>query len=323
VEQIYAARPRNIGWQLSSQADFAAIIALTGFVVQLVGFSGLRWNVAVPHLGATIVLAIIRSWLRRGLAEVPPSITFHSGEAPMRSWQLALAPHGLTDLCARFVPDPRASLVLTEELGKHARCASYDPEYDISDLASLYHTADNIWRNNIFRNVSEDSVDFSGEEDCEEVGERLQQAMCKVLGALSTSGETFAWNVGAELIRHDHLKRSSKLYLDPRKDYEDRWKDRGTVRVQYEIPFQRNSTSSERIAASCQVKALHALYHYSQRFEEGVSRKEEIGRYRRDPVVGTPLETINGERPDPLGEWMPRCSRRALQTRNLAQERWT
>ncbi|KAK1766329.1 hypothetical protein QBC33DRAFT_611985 [Phialemonium atrogriseum] len=51
----------------------ATVTSLCGFVVQFVGLRGMNWTVSVAQLAATILMAVLRSLVRRNLAESPNS----------------------------------------------------------------------------------------------------------------------------------------------------------------------------------------------------------------------------------------------------------
>jgi hypothetical protein len=50
-------------------------LAVTGYIVQFVGFRALHWSATVVQLGITLVITGIRAWVRRGLAGEPNLIS--------------------------------------------------------------------------------------------------------------------------------------------------------------------------------------------------------------------------------------------------------
>ena len=50
---------------------FATVTAVIGFVAQFVGLRALHWSATVFQLGFILIMTIIRSWVRRGLAADP------------------------------------------------------------------------------------------------------------------------------------------------------------------------------------------------------------------------------------------------------------
>ncbi|KAH6848117.1 hypothetical protein B0I37DRAFT_376732, partial [Chaetomium sp. MPI-CAGE-AT-0009] len=54
-------------------------VGLCGFIVQFTGLRGMHWSASVAQLGATVVMAILRAWVRRDLAELPRALPLVSG----------------------------------------------------------------------------------------------------------------------------------------------------------------------------------------------------------------------------------------------------
>jgi hypothetical protein len=52
-------------------AVIGALTSVCGFVTQFAGLRGMHWSAAIMQLGATLVMTILRIWVRRGLAERP------------------------------------------------------------------------------------------------------------------------------------------------------------------------------------------------------------------------------------------------------------
>ncbi|KAF4439272.1 Serine threonine- phosphatase 6 regulatory ankyrin repeat subunit B [Fusarium acutatum] len=53
----------------------SSLLAVTGYIVQFVGFRALHWSATVVQLGITLVITGIRAWVRRGLAGEPKLIS--------------------------------------------------------------------------------------------------------------------------------------------------------------------------------------------------------------------------------------------------------
>jgi len=49
------------------------MVSLCGFVVQFIGLRGMHWSASIAQLGAVFFMAILRSYVRRGLARPPKS----------------------------------------------------------------------------------------------------------------------------------------------------------------------------------------------------------------------------------------------------------
>ena len=52
----------------------SAILAFSGFVVQFVGLSALHWSATILVLGVSLIMTVLRAWIRRGVANDPRSI---------------------------------------------------------------------------------------------------------------------------------------------------------------------------------------------------------------------------------------------------------
>ncbi|KAK4122032.1 hypothetical protein N657DRAFT_682498 [Parathielavia appendiculata] len=61
------------------KAVAGTIISICGFIVQFVGLRGMHWSVSIAQLGATVVMTILRAWVRRNLAKNPGSQPLLSG----------------------------------------------------------------------------------------------------------------------------------------------------------------------------------------------------------------------------------------------------
>lgn len=60
-------------------AAIAALFSLLGFLAQFLGFRGLHWSVTVSQLVATVVMTILRAWVRRNLIHKPQYFKIESG----------------------------------------------------------------------------------------------------------------------------------------------------------------------------------------------------------------------------------------------------
>ncbi|KAF7524027.1 hypothetical protein G7054_g11554 [Neopestalotiopsis clavispora] len=56
---------------LELKTTVGTIIGLCGFIVQFVGLRGLHWSASIAQLGAVLLMAGFKAWVRRGLAEPP------------------------------------------------------------------------------------------------------------------------------------------------------------------------------------------------------------------------------------------------------------
>ncbi|KAH7318070.1 hypothetical protein B0I35DRAFT_478607 [Stachybotrys elegans] len=56
---------------LQTKTIVGTMISLSGFIIQFVGLRGMHWSVSIAQLGAVLVMAGLRAWVRRGLANPP------------------------------------------------------------------------------------------------------------------------------------------------------------------------------------------------------------------------------------------------------------
>lgn len=63
------ALEKLVSWLTRFRASAASLIAVTGFVLQVVGLAVLHWSATVTVLGTSFSMACIRAWVRRGLAK--------------------------------------------------------------------------------------------------------------------------------------------------------------------------------------------------------------------------------------------------------------
>lgn len=54
------------------------LLGICGFIVQFTDLRGMHWSASVAQLGAIMVMASLRAWLRRNLAEKPEAIPLKS-----------------------------------------------------------------------------------------------------------------------------------------------------------------------------------------------------------------------------------------------------
>ncbi|KAF8253393.1 hypothetical protein K440DRAFT_516671, partial [Wilcoxina mikolae CBS 423.85] len=52
-------------------ATFGSFATVLGFIIQFVGLRAMHWSATVAQLGATLIMTVIRSWVRRGLSVDP------------------------------------------------------------------------------------------------------------------------------------------------------------------------------------------------------------------------------------------------------------
>lgn len=71
VYSRFWASARAIFTSAEFWTSFGALVSLCGFVAQFVGLRGMHWSASVGQLGATLLMTILRSVVRRGLAERP------------------------------------------------------------------------------------------------------------------------------------------------------------------------------------------------------------------------------------------------------------
>ncbi|KAH7161737.1 hypothetical protein EDB81DRAFT_642681, partial [Dactylonectria macrodidyma] len=57
------------GTRLALETVVGTVLGLSGFILQYVGLRGMHWSVLVAQLGAIIVMAGLRAWVRRGLVK--------------------------------------------------------------------------------------------------------------------------------------------------------------------------------------------------------------------------------------------------------------
>ncbi|RYP50204.1 hypothetical protein DL768_004225 [Monosporascus sp. mg162] len=57
----------------------ATMVSVCGFIVQFTGLRGMNWSASVAHLGATVLMTVLRAWVRRNLAGNPKALPLVSG----------------------------------------------------------------------------------------------------------------------------------------------------------------------------------------------------------------------------------------------------
>lgn len=67
----YLAEDEALSRSTEALVMFATGCSLTGFVLQFIGLRGLHWWVTVAQMGATLVMTVLRAWIRRDLAGKP------------------------------------------------------------------------------------------------------------------------------------------------------------------------------------------------------------------------------------------------------------
>ncbi|EAQ92038.1 hypothetical protein CHGG_00273 [Chaetomium globosum CBS 148.51] len=73
LERNSASEEPSVGTAVEVTTTVATVLTLCGFVVQFVGLRGMDWTVAIAQLAATLLMAALRSLVRRNLAERPNS----------------------------------------------------------------------------------------------------------------------------------------------------------------------------------------------------------------------------------------------------------
>ncbi|KAL3608925.1 hypothetical protein FPOAC2_03936 [Fusarium poae] len=68
-ESIKGKADAKLPWDRDIRAIVALLAGGSGFTIQFIGLRGLPWPVAVAHLGAIIIMAMIRALVRRRLGE--------------------------------------------------------------------------------------------------------------------------------------------------------------------------------------------------------------------------------------------------------------
>jgi len=56
---------------MQTLAVAGTLISVTGFVTQFTGLRGMHWSATIAQLIATLIMTIVRAWIRRGLAQRP------------------------------------------------------------------------------------------------------------------------------------------------------------------------------------------------------------------------------------------------------------
>lgn len=79
-------RPKDGSWRILQSTSMLGVkavvgtaISLSGFVTQFIGLRAIHWSISVSQLGATIFMAIVRAWVRRGLAKPSHAVLLESG----------------------------------------------------------------------------------------------------------------------------------------------------------------------------------------------------------------------------------------------------
>ncbi|KAK1729114.1 uncharacterized protein BDZ83DRAFT_67527 [Colletotrichum acutatum] len=67
------------GGSLELKTTIGTAVSLSGYILQFVGLRGLHWSVSIAQLGAILLMAGVRAWVRRGLANPPESLQTRPG----------------------------------------------------------------------------------------------------------------------------------------------------------------------------------------------------------------------------------------------------
>ncbi|KXH64846.1 hypothetical protein CNYM01_07876 [Colletotrichum nymphaeae SA-01] len=80
-EVVSAIAPVNEkpGISLEVKTSIGTVVSLCGYIVQFCGLRGLHWSVSIAQLGAILLMAGLRAWVRRGLANPPRSLQTRPG----------------------------------------------------------------------------------------------------------------------------------------------------------------------------------------------------------------------------------------------------
>lgn len=67
-----------------------SLLSLIGFMLQLIALRQLHWSTSISHLGALVLMSLVRAWLRRGLIVRPHAVPIpHEHELDWLSLQMA------------------------------------------------------------------------------------------------------------------------------------------------------------------------------------------------------------------------------------------
>lgn len=58
---------------------FAVFISFCGFIIQFIGLRAMHWSASLAQLGVTLIMILVRAWVRRGLAKLPYAQRLPSG----------------------------------------------------------------------------------------------------------------------------------------------------------------------------------------------------------------------------------------------------
>ncbi|KAK1720738.1 hypothetical protein BDP67DRAFT_540407 [Colletotrichum lupini] len=80
-EVMLAITPVNekLGISIEMETSIGTVVSLCGYIVQFCGMRGLHWSVSIAQLGAILLMAALRAWVRRGLANPPRSLQTRPG----------------------------------------------------------------------------------------------------------------------------------------------------------------------------------------------------------------------------------------------------
>lgn len=72
--ELITSHPSRPSAQSEQVATCATFLGIIGFIVQFIGLRGLHWSATWPQLGTTLIMTILRSWIRRDIANKPHSV---------------------------------------------------------------------------------------------------------------------------------------------------------------------------------------------------------------------------------------------------------
>jgi len=124
---------------MEAKTASGTIISLLGFVTQFIGLRGIHWSVSVAQLGAALVMAVMRAWVRRGLAKPPCSVALDPGHE--LDWMVMTLGRRDRDVysdfgCSRVELDDAASQDRSSSSSERSQSDSGSSEADVQTLSS-------------------------------------------------------------------------------------------------------------------------------------------------------------------------------------------
>ncbi|KAL9108450.1 MAG: hypothetical protein Q9227_006784 [Pyrenula ochraceoflavens] len=110
-------------------------IVVLGYAVQFIGLRALPWYIGVLQLGSTLILAGIRSWLRRGLSRRPRTMVLNDEGASLGGWKLTCGIMGI-----RFAKIPLSKEMIHWILPDNLRKSKALTDASISEKKGLKRT---------------------------------------------------------------------------------------------------------------------------------------------------------------------------------------